>query len=37
VIVVGRAVMWGGWGGKNPYMMGGAGVRGMLLQKPERE
>jgi len=36
VIVVGRAVMWGGWGGEQSYRRGGVGVRGMLARKPGR-
>jgi len=34
VIVGGRAVMGGGWGGEHPYKWGVEGVRGMLAQKP---
>jgi len=29
VIVAGRAVMGGGWGGEHPYRRGGGGARGM--------
>jgi len=34
VIVGGRAVMRGGWGGEHPCRRGGGGVRGMLAWKP---
>jgi len=34
VIVGGRAVIGGGWGGEHPYRRGGGGVRGMLAPKP---
>jgi len=34
VIVGGRVVMGGGWGGEHPYRRGGGGVRGMLARKP---
>jgi len=40
LIVRGRAVMGGGWGGEHPYRRGGGGVRGMLARWPgnrERE
>jgi len=33
VIVGGRAVMGGGWGGEHLYRRGGEGVRRMLAQK----
>jgi len=33
VIVGGRVVMWGGWGGEHPYIRGEGGVRGMLARK----
>jgi len=36
VIVGGRVVMGGGWGGEHPYRRGGGGVRGMLAGKPGR-
>jgi len=34
LIVGGRAVMEGGWGGKHPFRRGGEGARGMLARKP---
>jgi len=34
LIVVGRAVVGGGWGGEHPYRRGGEGIRGMLAWKP---
>jgi len=34
VIVGGRTVMGGGWGGEHPYRRGGGGIRGMLARKP---
>jgi len=34
VIVGGRVVMGGGWGGEHPYRKGGEGVMGMLARKP---
>jgi len=34
VIVGGREVMGGGWGGEHPYRRGGRGVRGVLAWKP---
>jgi len=34
VIVGGRAVIGGGWGGEHPYRREGGGVRGMLAQNP---
>jgi len=34
VIVAGRAVMAGEWGGEHLYRRGGEGVRGMLAWKP---
>jgi len=36
VIVGGREVMGGGWGGEHPYRKRGGGVRGMLAWKPGR-
>jgi len=36
VIVGGRAVMGGGWGGEHPYRRGGGGARRMLARKPGR-
>jgi len=33
-IVVGRAVMVGGWEGEHPYRRGVGGVRWMLTRKP---
>jgi len=33
VIVGGRVVMGGGWGGEHPYKEGGGGVRGMFAWK----
>jgi len=34
VIVGGREVTGGGWGGEHPYRRGVGGVRGMLTRKP---
>jgi len=36
LIVGGRVVMGGGWGGEHPYRRGGRGVRGMLVWKPRK-
>jgi len=36
MIVGGRAVMGGGWGGEHPYRRGEVGVRAMLAGKPGR-
>jgi len=36
VIVVGRAVIGGGWEGEHQYRRGGRRVRGMLAWKPGR-
>jgi len=37
LIVGGRAVIGGGWGGEHPYRMGGGGVRGCWHGNQERE
>jgi len=34
MIVCGRAIMGGGWGGEQPYRRGGGEIRGMLAWKP---
>jgi len=36
VIVGGRVVIGGGWGGEHPYRRGRGGVRGTLARKPGR-
>jgi len=33
VIVGGRVVIGGGWGGEHPWRRGGGGVRGMLARE----
>jgi len=37
IIVGGRAVMGGGWGGEHPHRGRGGGVRGMFPRKPGKE
>jgi len=34
MIIGGRAVIGGGWGGEHPYRRGEGGVRGMFAWKP---